>query len=112
MASKNLRLASKPQDFRPSKDYLSALKAFWEGRPRTCIERLTTLLSLEDQSRPSAEISALYRLWIEVLAYLNESDSLRVLLDHFSFQMNQSQELFHSMAAMKGLIHFELDEME
>ena len=102
------RQESAKSSSRLSTEYLSSLKAYWEGRPRTCIERLATTLSLDPDPQ---EVYRLYRLWIEVLAHQNESQSLRTLLNHFSFFIKIGTDPVTNMA-LKGLVHFELDEIE
>lgn len=92
-----------------SREYQSSLRAYWEWRPRTCLERLTTLLSLKPES---PEAYCLYRLWIEVLSDLKETKTLRSLLDHFSFFIDSGNGNLEKFSALKGLVHFELDEIE
>ena len=90
-----------------STEYLSSVKAYWEGRPRTCIERLATTLSMD----PSPDdVHRLYRLWIECLAHQNEILALRTLLNHFSFFIEIGPDRVTNMA-LKGMVHFELDEI-
>lgn len=93
----------------PSKDYISALSAYWEWQPRRCIERLTTALSLG--TCPGEEFR-LFRLWIEVLAQLGDVKSLKNLREHFSYHVSHIPESANTLAALKGLAHFELDEIE
>lgn len=92
-----------------SKEYKSSLKAYWEWRPRTCLERLTTSLSMEPKPE---EVHCLYRIWIEVLANLEETETLRTLTEHFSFHIQQNPDDVVRYTALKGMIHFELDEIE
>ncbi len=94
---------------RLSRDYISAIRAYWEWRPRTCLERLTTMLSL-DTYKP--ETYHLYRLWIEVLANLGELSTLRSLIDHLAFYIENDRAHIERFSALKGLVHFELDEIE
>lgn len=91
------------------KDYISSLKAYWEWRPKIAIERLTTSLALD--TCPGMFFS-LYRLWIEVLAKAQERESLQSLLEHLSFYVENESEQYETFAALKGMIHFELDEFE
>ena len=90
------------------KDYQSSLMSFWEWRPKMTVERVTTSLALD--TCPQME-NSLYRLWIEALAQSKEHASLRSLLKHLSFYVDHSADA-QTFAALKGLIHFELDEIE
>jgi tetratricopeptide (TPR) repeat protein len=90
----------------PSKIYLSALLAFWQGRLETAIETLTEELKREI-NRSSVKY---YRLWLEILVEKGETASIRMLADHFG-------ELIHTdfgddYAALKGLVHLELGERD
>lgn len=93
----------------PEREYCSALKALWEGRPRTAIERLTTSISMHELS-PS--MIKYYRLWIEVLAVQKEYAALVHLKVHLSRLPIPGKQLGTSFMALQGLIHLELDEVD
>ncbi len=91
--------------------YKGALAAYWNGQVNKAIE----LLSPELEGDSSIiDTAPLYRLWIEILADKGEIAALRHLADHFGFLLEAEEEpVIHTMnMALKGLIHFELDEVD
>lgn len=94
-----------------NKSYQGALAAYWNGQVNTAIE----LLSPELEADLSIiDTAPLYRLWIEILADKGEIAALRHLAEHFGFRLEADEDSnIHTMnMALKGLIHFELDEIE
>lgn len=91
------------------REYKSSLNNFWSGRPHTAIENLSKLLA----DRPDrSDQFFLYRLWIEILADQKDDKSLRSLLEHLEKRTSVMPELRNSYMALRGLIHFELDEID
>ncbi|MBF0441576.1 MAG: hypothetical protein HQK54_06700 [Oligoflexales bacterium] len=89
--------------------YLSALRGYWEGRPRTAIERLGDALA---HTPSETDAYKLYRLWIEILVEQGEIPALKSLYEHLGFRAELDPELSPTHAALRGLIHFEMDEIE
>lgn len=94
-----------------NESYQGALAAYWNGQVNKAIE----LLSPELEADLSiVDTAPLYRLWIEILADKGEIAALRHLAEHFGFRLEADEDIHvHTMnMALKGLIHFELDEIE
>lgn len=91
------------------RSYVEALEAFWQRKYPLAITLLTDQLTQDSESDSSA---LLYRLWIEVCAQSGDRASLRALKRHL-FAMGQERSADHTtFFALRGLVHFELDEME
>lgn len=89
--------------------YTQALEAFWQRKHKVAIGLLTERLAQDVDSHTSA---VLYRLWIEVCAETSDKASLQVLKNHL-FVMGQEKSEDHvTFFALRGLVHFELDEIE
>lgn len=91
-----------------TRDYLSALRSFWEGRPQTAIEHLS--LALADQPERDDRFM-MYRLWIEILADLNEIETLRSLSDHLHTLSLMNPHEADYYIALRGLIALETDQI-
>jgi len=89
--------------------YLEALGVYWNGDPTQALDLASGILA-EEPNHPFR--FSLYRLWIEILASAGESLSLTGLRDHLLLvgrDAGADREIF---AALRGLIHLELDEIE
>jgi len=94
---------------RIDRNYLQALKGYWENRTRTAVERLTQIIV--DEEDPTKTFP-LYRLWIEVLSSGRDLAALKKLVDHMHFLGEAEAEHTGTFLALRGLIHFELDEID
>ena len=103
-----VRLRQPAQKPRIDRNYSQALKGHWEGRTRTAIERLGQIIVEATDIKASLP---LYRLWIEVLSDGRERAALRKLADHLLFASESESEFAKTFLALKGLVHFELDEI-
>jgi tetratricopeptide (TPR) repeat protein len=92
------------------KSYLAALREFWEGRPMTSIERLSKLLV--DDSVTRVTTLKLYRLWIEILAEQKSTSDLKSLAEHLAVRALNDAASSAEFYALRGMIHFELDEYD
>ena len=89
--------------------YHTGLVEYWAGRQQTSIEYITATLA-EDPDHPY--MLPMYRLWIELLAELNDKSSLRALCKHLIARATMDTSLSVPFMALRGLIHIELDEIE
>jgi tetratricopeptide (TPR) repeat protein len=91
------------------RSYVEALEAFWQRKHQLAITILTDQLTQESETDSFA---LFYRLWIEVCAQSGDRASLRALKPHL-FAMGQEKSSDHvTFFALRGLVHFELDEIE
>ncbi len=89
--------------------YETALAAFWRADFGTAADLASQLLADEPDSAARHQA---YRLWIESLAEQGDKASLRCLKDHL-FTRGQAEPDEHTTyAALRGVAHFELDEMQ
>ncbi len=87
--------------------YHEAMAKFWAGDMPGAIDRVSTLLA-EDPDGDHRFAS--YRLWVECLSELKERVALNALRDHL-FMRGQAEPGDHeTYAALRGLVHLELDE--
>tara|TARA_B100001094_G_scaffold325879_1_gene380997 strand:- start:2201 stop:3607 length:1407 start_codon:yes stop_codon:yes gene_type:complete len=91
-----------------SKQYLKALRSFWEGRHQHAVEEISTYLTEVDDDKPWPY----YRLWIEVLADKGDSSSLTALMEHIGVRMVENPQLQEYWMALKGIAHFFNEEYE
>ena len=88
-------------------DYQTALTNFWAGRRQTSLEFLTSTLT----NNPNhSDMFAMYRLWIEILATEHRSKSMSMLLEHIQMRGILHSDHATTFAALRALIHLELDE--
>jgi len=92
-----------------SREYVTALSHFWNGRPQTAIEHLTTLLA---DNPDRGDRFMLYRLWVDILAEQKDFMLLKSLADHLHILGMIDSNRASSYMAIRGLVHFELDELE
>lgn len=94
--------------------YKMALYTFWTQRPITSIEHLSKIIA----DNTEEDICPLYRLWIEILADQKDEQALSSLNRHLLYRLSTEDESFlsedqeHSISALRGLIHCELDELQ
>ena len=88
--------------------YIEALNEFWKGNFASTIEKTTLSIVADPESE---HVFALYRLWIEALAHEKSNEALRELLEHLQIRGEEEPELYTSFAALRCLIHLELDEV-
>ncbi|MCX6107309.1 MAG: tetratricopeptide repeat protein [Proteobacteria bacterium] len=89
--------------------YGEALRLMWSGQFSDAASHASALLA-EDPDM--AGRFAVYRLWIEALAEQSDKASLR-LLRNLLLQVGRSEpEAQATFVALRGLVHYELDEME
>ncbi len=87
--------------------YHEALTAYWAGNQSGAIDRVSRLLA-EDPDGDHRFSS--YRLWVECLAERKEKVALRAMVEHL-FMRGQAEPADHeTYAALRGLVHLELDE--
>jgi hypothetical protein len=91
----------------PSKEYLNALECFWSGRPQTAIERVSMLLADEPDREDRLR---LYRLWVEILASVNEFGTLKSLTDHLHLLGVMHPALAAPLLAIRGIAYLEIDD--
>jgi tetratricopeptide (TPR) repeat protein len=86
----------------------AALTAQWGLDPSRALQLVSDFV-VED---PDAEQRfAAYRLWIEVLAETKDKASLRALREHLFMRGQAEPDDHETYAALRGVAHFELDEM-
>src|SRR5690606_17184794 len=90
------------------RSYLEGLEIYWSGRPHTALEHTTLALSRDPHS---SDACSLYRLWIEIIAAAGDAEALSSLEEHLRNRSQAESEQRHSYAALRGLIHLELDEL-
>ena len=90
--------------------YGAMLQAYFAGDTASSLGLATEMLADDPES---ADRFRAYRLWIEILAEASETAALVLLLDHVRHRADADEpEHYATYAALRGLIHFELDEME
>lgn len=90
------------------KKYLECLNLYWNGSTEECLEKIHSVIKnhIEKDS-----ISLFYRLWIEVLSEKEDRVSLDLLKNHF-ISLGSLSEQYDMWLSLRGLVHFELEEME
>lgn len=94
--------------------YDQALSHYWKAEYAQALHIVAQ--QIEEEHTALDELK-LYRLWVEVIACLEDKAALRQLNDHLAFQFERhratmSPEQLANYAALRGTIHFELDEIE
>ena len=92
--------------------YKMALYAFWTNRTTTSVEHLSKIIA----DNTDEDISSLYRLWIEILSSQSDREALSSLNRHLLYRLSteetSSHNMYTSISALRGLIHYELDELQ
>ena len=99
--------ASKKAGKASTTPYTHALEAFWRREYAVSVEIVTKALA-EDPN--GADTSLYYRLWIEILAETSDKDSLQELKKHLFRCGLENTDNHATFFALRGLVHFELDE--
>lgn len=88
-------------------EYDRALNAYWSKDYKRSLEIVTDLLVEE----PDGEhIFASYRLWIELLATVTDTQSIGALVQHLFIRGQAEPEHHEFFSALRGIAHFEMDE--
>ena len=105
-----LVLPTKRHSHANHRPYLIALKEYWEGRPRTALERISSYLT--DDTTSLNESLPLYRLWIEILGTQEDERGLQGLAEHFDTMTHENELNQADFYALQGLALLELDSIE
>lgn len=90
------------------KKYLSTLELYWSQRRR---DAMTYLAKTIEDDFEHEDIHIFYRLWIELLSETHDYLSLHFLKKHLTTMAPQYSN-YDQWAALRGLVHLELDEVE
>lgn len=110
------QLAASPTRAPIDPSYLDALHQYWAMNYEGAVDAASRVVaaSMEDDDHGEAEdvatTFAAYRLWIEALAARNEHGALRSLRDHLFLRGQAEPGMQATWAALRGLVHLELDE--
>jgi tetratricopeptide (TPR) repeat protein len=92
----------------PDSRLIEALQAYWMDNPLDATAHLQGILTDDNVDRPL--VWQAYRLWIQCLVKVQDVPGLVALAEHF-FNMGQNLPGEHEVFfALRGLVHFELDE--
>ena len=112
----NLCASSKRSLLSPAQAYASgygaygeALRLMWAGDHGEAAATVAAALAAEDV--PAAQRCASYRLWIEALAEQQDKAGLKQLGQHLLRLGQEDAEVQASFAALRGIVHFECDEL-
>ena len=86
---------------------LEALRAYWAGDMRGAVDKASALLA-DDPDTPHRFMA--YRLWIEALAEGRDVNGLAALRDHLFLRGQADPADQATYAALRGVVHLELDE--
>ena len=90
------------------KEYQKGLSLFWNTDYKKCVNHVVdSIVHYADH----IHIQLFYRLWLEALAKQNDTASLKLLCEHLTnvAQMSHEHVIWFSL---RGLVYFELDELE
>jgi tetratricopeptide (TPR) repeat protein len=93
--------------FNPSNEYQEALRAFWNGDFESSLDLISNTIA---ENPDGEDRYNSYRLWIELLAEVNDTESLQALVKHLMLRGQAEPEFSNHYGALRGLVHFELDE--
>ncbi len=93
--------------FSPSEEYKQALRAFWSGDYFRSLDLVSGFIA---ETPDSEDRFNCYRLWIELLAEIRDTQSLEALVKHLMLRGQAEPESCAYYGALRGLAHFELDE--
>lgn len=102
-------LGNRTSEDHGQKDYEAALAGFFRSDFLKAAEAASNVLAEEPDC--AARFQA-YRLWIESLAEAGESDSLVELKNHLFTRGQAEPDEHETFAALRGVVHFELDEFQ
>ena len=89
--------------------YEECLGYFWQGDTQKALDLVTDyLLDGDDETHRYK----MYRLWVEVLSQDEDRASLVHLGEHLFLRGQAEPDCHATFAAMRGLVHLELDEFD
>lgn len=101
------REGKSPQGLAADTRYQTALRAYFQGDLVTAADQASAYLAEEPDS---SHRFASYRLWIEALAGQGDQASMTSLRDHLFVRGQAEPDDQPTYAALRGVVHFELDE--
>jgi hypothetical protein len=101
--------ASKILASNEAREYRKALSSWWNGEHSAALDVASGALA---RSPEHPLRLALYRLWIEILASAGERMALVGLRDHLLLVGREQGVDAPAFAALRGIVHLELDEYE
>lgn len=90
------------------KTYFQALEMYWFQRRK---DALAFIAKTIEEEIDHEDIQVFYRLWIEILSETHDRPSLQMLKNHLANLAPQFTD-YDQWAALRGLVHFELDELD